>query len=214
MLNIVRPVKWSQLLIFFLLMTMFASCANPINRVTFRKYIESGNVAENRGNLELARENYKRALINVNLGNLSEEEWAYAAYEYGRISGYLCDHEEAEKYMLQSLEIKERLEFPLDFKAKSYFELARFYYDSDQYAQSIPYFDKGIQLAEILGGEKTDPIAFANILDEHASALRKTGAEQQADTIAKRAETIREQNSGQQAHFKPTRYNQNCPKTR
>ena len=210
MLNCGYSKRWIFLAGLVLGVLVFSACANPLNRATYQRYYNAGVEAKNRGDLKLARENYRRAMINVGLGNLSDEELAYASYEYGRLSGYLCDSKEAKKYLKQALELKEKSNLPDLTKSKSYHEMARFYYDHGQYAQAVTYFQRGIPLSEKLGIENQAPIAFATGLDEYAVALRNTGREQEAGTVASRAQNIRDQHPGKQPEFIPTRYNQNC----
>ena len=211
MLNRRHSKVWIRLAGLMLGVLIFSSCANPINRATYKKYINWGHQAENRGELKLARENYGRAFINTQIGKLTEAEQALAMYEYGRLSGYLCDFEEAEKYFKQALVLREKVNAPDFHKSQSYHELARLYYDHGQYAQAVPYFKLAIPLSEKVGVEEGWPIAFATTLDEYAVALRNTGGEQEAGTVANRAQKIRDQNPGKQPRYIPTRYNQNCP---
>jgi hypothetical protein len=86
------------------------------------------------------------------------------------------------------------------------FELARFYFDQDQYEKSVTHYAKGIPAVEKLGIAQSDPIGFADALEEYSVALTQAGRATDAATTKQKASQLREQNPGAKARSIPTRY--------
>ncbi len=154
----------------------------PIRSIVIRQ--QMGEEAEYRGNLEAAREAYRRALLNSNWGNLGPAAKASTLYEYGRVSGYLCFHEEAEKSLKQSLSYQDKdASVRAQLRAPTLLELARFYYDTTRKAEALPYYEEGIGLVRKLDIEKTEPVRFATVLEEYADCLGSSGDAYEIKTI-------------------------------
>lgn len=73
-------------------------------------------------------------------------------------------------------------------------ELSRLKYDQSQYDKAIVYYVRAIRALEDTDAPREAPIAFADILDEYANALQKTGNKAEGSTIKKRSDKIRFQN--------------------
>ncbi len=188
---------------------LLVGCGNPINRKTAENYHQWGLEAEWGGNYELAERNYSRALINAQLGHSPDAGIAMASYNLGRVKGYLCKDQEAEKLLLDSLALEEKVTGPKSpIITKRLFELARFYYDHAQYKKSKPYYARAIPMVKEYGIEQSDPIALANAIEEYAITLKKLGENSAASSANKEAETLKNNNPGKKAGFVPVRYNQ------
>jgi tetratricopeptide (TPR) repeat protein len=155
------------------LVALLAGCV--INQRTASNYYEWGSQAEMSGNYALAERNYERALINARLGHSPDEGLSAVTYNLGRIKGYLCKYNEAEKLLTEALTLEEKVKTPQNEITQRLFELARFYSDRGIYQQSLPYFARAIPAVKKLGVESSDPIALAEVLEEYAVALNKTG---------------------------------------
>jgi hypothetical protein len=94
---------------------------------------------------------------------------------------------------------------------KRLFELARFYSDRGHYKQSLPFYERGMPAVEKLGVEASDPIAFADALDDYSTALERSGETAKARLVKSRAETLRARFSDKKAAYVPKRYGQGCP---
>lgn len=57
-----------------------AGCANPINEATWHRYTSAGIEARARGDLAVAEEAHRRALINARIGRLGVEHEAIALH--------------------------------------------------------------------------------------------------------------------------------------
>lgn len=195
------------------LLLVISGCANPINRYTAAKYYEWGSQAEQNGNLEAARESYRRATLNVDWGNLGTRAKAYTLYEYGRVSGYLCYHDEAEKYLKESLSLQEKDEaVRSQLRPPTLLELARFYYDTNRKNDALPYYEEGISMARGLDVKRTHPIQFAITLEEYADCLQFVGKTDEATKIGEEAKDIRNSNLGSKIESPFQRYNTRCNK--
>ena len=196
------------------LLTGCAGLRNPINLYNAQEYHSAAEQAEQNGDLLLAREYYHRALLNAQWGNAPKAGVSMATYNLGRIRGYLCEYIEAEKLLKEALKLQEEVPIADDpdhgILSMRLFELARFYYDFGHNEQAIPYWERGIPLAEKVDIETSDPIAYANVLDEYAVSLKKTNQPDKADTIKTKADEIRSRNPGKEATFIPRWYNQKC----
>ena len=134
-------------------------------------------------------------------------------YGLGRMKGYLCKYDEAEKLLSSSLALEEKVTgAESSVTTKRLFELARLNFDRGQYAAALPYFGRGIPAVKKLGIEASDPISLANALDEYAISLGKTGYKDQSDSAINEAATLRHDNPGRKVTFTPVRYNQTCTK--
>jgi tetratricopeptide (TPR) repeat protein len=168
--------------------------------------------AELRGDFIFAERQYGRALINARLGHAPEAGISASMYGLGRMKGYLCKFEEAEPLLLEALKLEETVSGPEGgIITKRLFELARFYSDRGYYPQSIPYFARGIPAVAKLDIELSDPIAFADALDEYSIALERTGKSGEAQKFKTQATELRAKNAGRRAIFIPVRYGQRCP---
>lgn len=188
-------------------------CANPINRYTAGKYYDLGARAEREGDLEAAREAYRRATLNVDWGNVGPGAKAYTLYEYGRVSGYLCYHEDAEKYLKESLALQEKdKDVKAQLRPPTLFELSRFYYDTGRKEEALPYYEEGINLARPFVPEKDFPNQFALTLEEYADCLDAVGKNAEAIERREEAKAVRANNTGSPNDQPFHRYNERCSK--
>lgn len=91
---------------------LVSGCANPLNRVTMDRYAQACVDAEHGGQLSVAEEACRRALINVRIGNLGLALESQTLYNLGRIKKQLGKYSEAEEYYKASLKIQESLPVP------------------------------------------------------------------------------------------------------
>lgn len=186
-----------------------AGCANPINRVTYKRYYQWGMAAEQNQDYEKAKENYYRALVNARIGNLGPQDNASAAYSLGRMLGILCDHDNAEKMLLEGLQFDEQSHGPVHM---SFIELARLKFDQGKYGESVAYFKKALPLVDKKEYIDADPIGFAVIYGEYSDALSKTGRQADAEKLAVKAEQLRMDYPDRKAVAERTPYKENCGK--
>lgn len=190
-----------------------ASCANPINRYNAAQYHDWGIQAETAGDYKLAERNYERALINARLGRSPDSGISMAMYNLGRVKGYLCKHDDAEKLLTAALDLEEKTSGPESgLTTMRLFELARLHFDRRRYVASIPYFERAIPAVRKLGAEASDPIALADALDQYAAALAATGRTAESAEHRREAATIRARHPDKVAAFRAVSYERRCPR--
>lgn len=202
-----------RVLVLISLMILIAGCANPINQHNAAKYHDWGQEAERARNYQLAERNYERALLNAQLGNSPDAGVSMAMYNLGRVKGYLCKYDESLRLLTEALKLEEKVTGPdSGITTMRLFELARLHFDREQYEASIPYFERGIPAVRKLAVETSDPIAFADVLDQYSVVLAKTGKPQESAERKQEADMLRAKNPGKSARFRPVSYNQTCAK--
>jgi tetratricopeptide (TPR) repeat protein len=190
-----------------------ASCAHPINRHNAAQYHGWGQEAERAGNFALAERNYGRALVNARLGHSPDAGVSMAMYNLGRVKGYLCKYDEAERLLLDALALEEKVSGPESgLVTMRLFELARLQFDRGHYAASLPWFSRAIPAVRKLGAESSDPIALAEVLDQYALALARAGRPDDGAASRREADALRAAHPGKGARFKPVSYDQPCRK--
>ncbi len=172
--------------------------------------IQDGNIAYNRGDYARARDSFSSALQIA-----TQQDWtsdiATAKYGLGRSLGQLCQFSEAERYLIEAAELENEVSAGKGVRlSQDYFELARLYYDYGKYEQAVPYFSKAVPLAEGLGVAATDPIGFADVLEDYAVALSKTGDTAAASGVESRISDLRRSNPGRSAGFRIIRFASQC----
>ena len=185
-----RPI----LAVVILLVLLGTSCASYLNRATAIRYTQRGDAALGANNLLLAHENYRRALINVELANLGPILRSTARYRLGRALGLLCQHQEAEHLLKRSLQDLGPLDSSPErtaYRSRRLFALANLAYDRGLYRDAASYFGRAVPLADQLAGQDTHPMRYAEILDRYANALGHTGQQTAAAKAAKRAADMR-----------------------
>ena len=101
-----------RLLLVSAIAVLLSACANPLNRVTMDRYAQTCSEADRAGQLDVAEEACRRALINVRIGNLGQELESQELYNLARIKKQLHKFAEAEEYYKESLRIQELLPNP------------------------------------------------------------------------------------------------------
>lgn len=196
-----------------LFVTMLAGCANPINRKTASNYYQWGIEAELADDYILAERNYERSFINAQIGRSPDADISAIKYNLGRVKGYLCKYDDADRLLTESLALEETVTGKdSSITTMRLFELARLNLDRGQYAASLQYFERGIPAAKKLGLAKNDPIELANALDDYSLALAKAGNTELSENTKTEANSIRATSPRKTARYNPVRYNRQCVK--
>lgn len=190
---------------------LLCACANPLNEATYHRYYEAGLEAERNNQLELARENYRRALINAQMGYLGDHYEAAASYQLARMNGFLCDYDAADELFRASIEFEEKAAGAPGLLSRKLLEYARFLSDRGQPAEALQYFARGLEIVDQLGAEQHDPIGVAGVLDRYAAALLEAGESAEATQAQERAEALRAAHPARVAQFQPDSYAGACP---
>jgi tetratricopeptide (TPR) repeat protein len=209
----VRPTTWEakvkKVVCIFLLALALVSCANPVNRHTFQNYMAAGDQAARRGDLQLAKQNYSRALANVRIGHLSPGEEAIALFRYARILGNLCEHDEAEEAFIEANRLNEESKgVGTEATYASVVEIGQFNYDIGRYEKAVPYFDKALAIAEKYGLDNKHPASLSDVYTDYSDALKKTGNSTKASAMSAKASSLKAKVTKKEPEY--TRYPKTC----
>lgn len=154
---------------------------------------------------------YERALMRARMTH-STDLVSHALYGLGRIKGYLCKFEEAEKLLLEALQLEEKVSGPEGGRPiLLLLELGRMHHDRGIPEKAVPLFERAIQAAKTHGAViRTTPIEHANALDEYSITLEKIGRSVDAASAKAEADKIRADNPGKTPSFVPKRYSRTC----
>ena len=200
-----RPTYSSVGWLFFL--GCVTGCAPAINQKNAERYEVAGAQAQAAGDWETARLAFARAMVNARSGGMPTRVRAVFHYEYGRSLGVTCFFDEAERELLVALELDEQSKQPRYLALN---ELARLNLDQRNFLPAVNYFERGLKEMEATGAKQRAPVAYAEMLDEHALALDQTGRRADANALRAEASQIRLSNPGRSSTTDRTPYGTRC----
>jgi tetratricopeptide (TPR) repeat protein len=169
------------------------------------------------GNEAYFSKNYKKALklfneaLELSIKQDDKQYQAIAMYGLARTSAHLCKLEESEEWFLKSIRSRESL--PDQTSAhltQNLLEYSRFLMAHNRDDEAIPYMDRAIPKLEELGIEDSDPIAYANFLNDYERILRSNGRSADAEKVSARATDLLSKYPNEKAKFTPEKYPVNC----
>lgn len=189
---------------------ILASCAtssgNPAATLN-----NEGNSAYFRGNADEALVKYEAARKAAKDANDRQYE-AIAMYGLARANMELCKPQEAEQWFVESIKIRDSL--PDDkyaYVTQNLLEYSRLLIATGRAKDAVAPMERAVAKLDADGTiESSDPIAFADVLDDYAGALTAAGQSQKAEAARSRAKSLRQANTGRRALFKPTPYPARC----
>jgi len=193
---------------------LLAGCANPLNAYNYWHYFDCGLSASRAGDHDTAAKCFSRAAVNARVGWLGPEAESAALYDYGRAAGQLCAYDAARRSFERALELEESLDeqHPVHL-GQRLFELARLSFDTGQYAEAVRWYERGFPVVRKLAADRADPIAFADELDDFATALEHTGDFGRAAAQRQESALIRADHPGALAGFAAEHYPKDCAKS-
>jgi tetratricopeptide (TPR) repeat protein len=160
------------------------------------------------GQLEIAAKAYSQAMTDAQKEGNKQYE-AIAMYGLARTNAKLCHIAEADRWFRASIEARDKLpDDPYALITQNLVEYARFLMDTERPALAVPFMDRAIPKLDATGIQVTDPIAYAEFLEEYAKAL--TAAQRDAIAARNRAAALRAANPGKDSRFKPEHLLSNC----
>lgn len=112
--------------------------------------------------------------------------------------------------VLKSISVRESLpDFEYAYITQNLLELARLYKSRDEFNKANALFERSIPLLEQLKIRETDPIGYADMLEDYVYTLNGANSEKAmeiADTIAR----LRVNNPGVRRNFVAIQYPYNC----
>jgi tetratricopeptide (TPR) repeat protein len=174
-------------------------------------HFEAAEKFDHAGDYESARNQYGQALARAKSAGADSATLSMLTYNYARKSGYSCHLDDAEKYLLEALDLEKGVSgAESGTSSMRIFELARLYFDQGNFVESSKYYALGVPIVERIGVPDSDPLGYADALDEYAAALSHIGKVSESAAVAATASATREQHPSAIRHFVATRYR--CPK--
>jgi tetratricopeptide (TPR) repeat protein len=173
--------------------------------------VAAGNRALDSERFETAVKRYERALTRAaEEGN--KQYQAIAMYGLARANAHLCRVSLAERWFLDSIALREMIQDDpqIAFLTQNLIEFARFLVANGRLEDAVPYFSRSVPMLENLGIEQSDPIGYAEFLDDYVSTLRILGRAEDTEPHAQRASNIRQRFPDLRAIFRPTPYPSSC----
>lgn len=189
---------------------LLASCTNPINPRTAATYYDAGYAAVAAGDWPLARTNFRRAIQTADVEGANPRRMSALWYEYGRASGVLCDWAAAESALNSSYRLNRQFDGPT---VMSLYELGRINYARSNYPAAVGYFARVRTGFDRNRTETSDPVGYADFLDEYADALEQTSGASEAATLRSRAAELRQTFPGMAGRTEKTPYGTQCQAT-
>lgn len=128
-------------------------------------------------------------------------------FEYGRALGVTCAFAESESQLTTALELDRQYSGPVFMDQ---IELARLNFDQKKFPAAIPFFERGFSMLDRLGVSFEDPIGYANLLDEYAQALERTGQLSKARNLRSQSSDLRRKYPKIPAKTQRTPYGKFC----
>ena len=194
-----------------MLLVAAVACAGLGDELTYHRAIDQAAHAEQAGDFQGAKVYWLRAYEAAERAKMGAPNTSTSLFNYGRMAAFLCQYDAARDAMQRSLAIDEQA-VPLDEKHVSggLFELARLDYANENWDGARSWYDCGFPLARKLGGDRRDPIWFADELDRYALVLEKTGDARRAAATRSEATHLRAIHPGASARFVPKPYPTKC----
>lgn len=173
-----------------------------------------GKQAAQTGDYLAAREFYRQELSSARMELKDTEVSRYrlmlATYDLGRMTGYTCDYSEAETLLLDALRLSEQMDERFSHRTAILLELARLTFDQGKVVDSAMFYTQAVERLDRFQYVNSDPIGVANLFDDHAAALKRSGDLPRAGQMRRRADLIRVNNPGKSAQFTPLYYREVC----
>lgn len=200
-----------QRFLFITIIVTLSGCVSDIHRKEANIHYEAALQFEFKKDFLSARDQYGKALVAARLAGADQAAISMLTYNYGRMVGYNCNYDEAEKLLIESVQLEKTLN-SLDTKnlTKRWSELARLTFDQQKYTESANWFSQALPELERFDLPKDDPVGFAQYLEDYSKALEKSGNSSQASELRARAFKLRSDNPNTKAKFSPVYYRDIC----
>ncbi|HTO07550.1 MAG TPA: tetratricopeptide repeat protein [Myxococcota bacterium] len=193
--------------------TLLADCGMPFSQVKYDSYYECGLAESRAGNRDGASRCFSRAVTNAQRGRLGPESESASLFEYAKAIGHQCYYDEARTSFQRSLELEEQLAAPRPkMQVVVLVELARLDLDTGQYTEAVHWYEREIPALRKVAVDRADPIAFADELDDFATALEQTGGGARATALRQESAQIRADHPGELPATVAEHYPKDCKK--
>jgi tetratricopeptide (TPR) repeat protein len=195
----------TTILLSFLSALLFVQCAAAEDPIA------KGNRSLSAGQYDEALKAYSKALSRAESDKFAQTR-AAAMYGLARTNARLCRVDTAEKWFRDSIALRETLPDVTGhaWLTQNYLEFARFLRSRGRTEEAVEYIARAIPMLDDLGLEYSDPIAYSEVLDDYAAALKTIGKDPESQAQADRAANLRREYPGRHAEFKPMPYPADC----
>ena len=184
-----------------------SACATfdtPTFQNNYSLYNREGLKAEKDGNWDAAAKRYFLALQNSQWANEGKGVRADFNYKLGRALGATCQFEKSEQSLNEAYSLNSRLPQALA-------ELGRLNLAQNKLPDALSLFERAIPEMDKTQINASDPIGYADILDDYKTALMKSGKASEASSIAAKADALRAANAGKAPSMLKPPYGAQCP---
>ena len=169
-----------------------------------------GNILFDSSDFKRAIKKYNSALVKAQ----SQGDKQYAAismYGLGRSYGFICNYNEAEKWLKNSITLREELQDSnVAYKTQNILELARLYKVLGRNSAANAEFEKAIPLLVSIDIEASDPIGYATVLEDYVFTLKQSGSIEKSDMVEAEIDRLIANNPGMKATYVPNPYPTKC----
>ena len=186
---------------------MLAGCQaldTPTFQNNYSLYNREALKAEKENNWDAAAKRYFLALQNSQWAEEGKGVRSEFHYKLGRAQGATCQFEKSEQSLNEAYNLNSRLPQALA-------ELGRLNLAQNKLPEALGFFERAIPELDKARINASDPIGYAEILDDYKTALTKAGKAGDAPAIAAKADALRAANAGKAPAMAKPPYGTQCP---
>tara|TARA_R110002049_G_scaffold219404_1_gene391071 strand:+ start:59 stop:706 length:648 start_codon:yes stop_codon:yes gene_type:complete len=151
------------------------------------------------------------ASLEASLKSGDKQFEAISMYGLARANGHLCNLNEAETWLVKSIEVRKSLpDIETAKLSQNLFELGRLYMAKREWKKANEQYSQALLLLANYDMEEIDPLGYANLLDEYQKILENTGSSELASENHAKIERLRKNYSTKQAQYVSDPYPANC----
>ena len=195
-------------LILLSLVLLFGGCAS--NAPSPQSLNWTGNEAYFKRDYNNAIKWYS-ASLDESLKTNDKQFSAISMYGLARANGHLCNLDEAESWLIKSIEARKSLtNLETAYLSQNIFELGRLYIAQEKWENANAQFLQALPMLESMDMESIDPLGYANLLEEYQQILQRTGNDKLVSTNLEKIEQLRKNNQAGRAQYVSDPYPANC----
>lgn len=155
--------------------------------------------------------NWYSASLKASIKSGDKQFEAISMYGLARANGHLCKLNEAETWLVKSIDIRKSLPNIETAKlSQNLFELGRLYMAKREWKKANEQYSQALPLLANYNMEVLDPLGYANLLEEYQQILENTESRELASENHAKIERLRKNNSTKQAKYVSDPYPANC----
>lgn len=189
------------------LMVLLVGCKafdTPAFQNNYSLYNREAMKAERENNWDAAAKRYFLALQNAEWAEEGKGVRADFHYKLGRAQGATCQFDKSAQSLNDAYTLNNRIPQALA-------ELGRLNLAQNKLPEALSFFQRAVPELDKANVGNSDPIGYAEILDDYKAALLKSNKANDAAGIAKQADALRAANSGKTAVMLRPPYGGQCP---